>query len=417
MQHICDLHLHSKFSRACSKDLTLENIDRWATLKGINIVGSADFTHPAWHKEIETKLEEARPGLYKLKGLKTGTLFMLTTEISCIYAQGGKTRRLHICIWAPDLAFVKKLIRKLTDRGCKLASDGRPIIGMSAKELLKICLEIDEKHLTIPAHAWTPWFAIFGSKSGFDSIKECYEELADNIYAIETGLSSDPPMNWQLSALDKITLVSNSDAHSTNNLGREANVLDLSEISYREIYQIIKNKDLKKFLYTIEFFPEEGMYHFDGHRECNISWSPKETKKHQGICPQCKKEVTIGVLNRVDNLSDRKENEVNEKLYIPYKHLIPLKEIIANNFNMGKQSKKVETEYLKMIERGQNEFNILLNLSQEQITKISSEQIAKGIIKVRQGKIKLIPGFDGRYGQIELYSKEEKKLKPQASLF
>ena len=198
MQQICDLHIHSKYSRACSKELTLENIDHWAKLKGIDIVGTADLTHPAWFKEIETKLEEVHPGLYKLKGSDSGTLFMLTTEISCIYSQGGKGRRLHICVWAPDLEFVRKLNKNLADRGCNLTADGRPIIGMSAKELLKICLEINPKHLTIPAHAWTPWFAIFGSKSGFDSIEECYEELSSHVFAIETGLSSDPLMNYYL---------------------------------------------------------------------------------------------------------------------------------------------------------------------------------------------------------------------------
>ena len=417
MPYICDLHLHSKYARACSKNLTLENIDYWCKLKGINIVGSADFTHPAWFKELESKLTEVKPGLYQLRGSKNGTLFMLTAEIACIYSQGGQTRRLHICLWAPNLAFVKKLNQTLTDRGCKLGSDGRPIIGMSAKELLKICLEIDPHHLTIPAHAWTPWFAIFGSKSGFDSIEECYEELSDNIFAIETGLSSDPPMNWRLKALDHLSLVSNSDAHSLQNLGREANVFDLTEPSFLEIRNIIKSRDKNKFLYTIEFFPEEGMYHFDGHRDCDVSFSPAETKKHHGRCPQCKKELTIGALNRVDCLATRTTAEIDPKQFVPFKNVIPLKEILADIMTVGKHSKKVDAEYLKMIQTGGNEFNILLHLTKKQLENISSKQIAEGVIRVREGKVKLTPGFDGRYGTITLFSDQEKHTVEQTKLF
>lgn len=417
MPYICDLHLHSKYSRACSKDLTLENIDKWAKIKGINIIGTGDFCHPGWFKEIETKLKEVQPGLYKLKGSDSGTLFMLTNEISCIYSQGGKTRRLHICILAPNLEFVRKLNQALASRGCKLASDGRPIIGMSAKELFKICLEIDANHLTIPAHAWTPWFAIFGSKSGFDSIEECYEELTPNIYAIETGLSSDPPMNRKLSALDKIVLVSNSDAHSLPNLGREANVFDLSQPSFKEIFELIKNRDQKKFLYTIEFFPEEGMYHFDGHRDCEVSFSPEETKKHHNLCPKCKKPLTVGVLNRVDNLADRREKDINSRQFIPYKSLIPLQEIIADCFDVGKNSKRVQREYFNLCQAGRNEFNVLLNLNKDELLKLTTPRITEGILRVRQGKVKLIPGFDGRYGKIEIFSQAEKLKTAQSSLF
>ena len=417
MPYICDLHPHSKYARACSKDLTLENIDKWCRIKGINIVGTGDFCHPAWFKDIEKKLEEAYPGLYKLKGSNTGTLFMLTNEISCIYSQGGKTRRLHICVWAPNLEFVKKLNKELTDRGCKLASDGRPIIGMSAKELLKICLEINENHLTVPAHAWTPWFAIFGSKSGFDSIEECYEELSPYVYAIETGLSSDPPMNWRLSNLDKVVLVSNSDAHSLQNLGREANVFDLDKPSFKEIYELIRGKDKGKFLFTIEFFPEEGMYHFDGHRDCDVSFAPVETKKHKNICPKCKKPLTIGVLNRVDNLSDRKLETVDKNKFIPYESLIPLSEIIAECFSVGKNSKKVQAEYFNLTTAGKNEFNVLLNLEIEELKKITLPKIAEAIKRVREGRVDLTPGFDGRYGKIRIFSEAEQDNNSQASLF
>lgn len=417
MQYICDLHPHSKYSRACSKDLTLENLDGTAKIKGIQILGTGDFSHPAWFKEIENKLVEAYPGLYKLKGSASSTLFILTNEFSCIFSQGGKVRRLHICVWAPNLEFVIKLNQELTDRGCKLASDGRPIIGLSAKELLKICLEINPQTLTVPAHAWTPWFGLFGSKSGFDSLEECYEELSDNIYAIETGLSSDPPMNWRLSALDKVVLVSNSDAHSCKNLGREANVFDLDQPSFPEIYQIIKNKNKHKFLFTIEFFPEEGMYHFDGHRECKVSWSPEETKKHQGICLVCKKPVTIGVLNRVDALADRPAAAVNKNNFIPYKSLIPLREIIADSLGVNKTAKKVEVEYSALTSSGSGEFRILLDLTKDELLKITSAIITEGILRVREGRVKLIPGYDGQYGKIKIFSDSEKNLNIQSRLF
>jgi len=418
MQYIADFHLHSKYARSCSPDLTLENIEVAAKEKGIGLVGTGDFCHPAWHKEIISKLEESYPGLYRLKGSKiSSVLFLLSNEISCIYSQGGKTRRVHICVLAPNLNFVSKLNSAFEKRGCKLASDGRPIIGMSAKELLKICLEIDENHLTIPAHIWTPWFAMFGSKSGFDSLEECYEELTPYIHAVETGLSSDPVMNWRVSNLDKVMLVSNSDAHSLENLGREANVWNLTEPSFQEIYNMFKNRDKKKFLYTIEFFPEEGMYHVDGHRACDFSCLPEQTKKLNNICPKCKKFLTIGVLNRVDNLSDRKEKDINSFNFVPYKSIVPLREIIADALNVGKQSKQVKQLYQQMIKLGGSEFNILLNLTEEEISKISSPTIAQGIIRVRNKDLELIPGFDGRYGQIKIFEDSEKIGFKQINLF
>jgi len=418
MQYIVDFHIHSKYARACSKDLTLENIEVTAKEKGINIIGTGDFSHPAWYKEITSKLKEVYPGLYRLKDSKaSGVLFLLTNEISCIYSQGGKTRRVHICVIAPNLDFVTKLNSALEKRGCKLASDGRPIIGMSAKELLKICLEIDKTHLTIPAHIWTPWFAMFGSKSGFDSIEECYEELTPYIYAVETGLSSDPKMNWRVSNLDKVMLVSNSDAHSLPNLGREANVWDLTEPSFKEIYKMFKERDKKKFLYTIEFFPEEGMYHIDGHRDCNFSCLPEQTKMLNNICPKCKKNLVIGVMNRVDNLSDKKEKDINSLDFVQYKSIVPLREIIADALNVGKQSKQVQQLYQQIIKYGQSEFNVLLNLSEEEIIKISSAVIAQGIIRVRNSDLELIPGFDGRYGEIKIFADSEKIKFKQISLF
>jgi len=381
--------------------LTLENIDTWCNYKGINLVGTSDFTHPAWFREIKNKLEEAEDGLYKLKGANSAVRFILSTEISCIYTQGGKMRRVHVCILVPDIATVEKIIDAFEKRGFNIKSDGRPIIGFSAKELARLVLEINPESLVIPAHAWTPWFAVFGSKSGFDSLEECFEDVTPYIYAIETGLSSDPPMNWQVSALDKITLISNSDAHSLNNLGREANVFEIDEgkLNYSEIHRIIKEKDKSKFLYTIEFFPEEGKYHIDGHLSCNYSSLPEVSKKNKNICPVCGKPLVLGVLNRVSQLSDR--TDMKKLDVIPYKNAIPLQEIIADYLQVGKNSKKVLAIYMDAV-KNFSELEILIDLSQQQLHKIFNNQIAEAILNVRQGKVSIEPGYDGKYGIIKV---------------
>ncbi|MDD5341422.1 MAG: endonuclease Q family protein [Patescibacteria group bacterium] len=430
MRQIADLHIHSKYSRACSQDLTLENIDKWCQIKGIDIVATGDFTHPAWFKEIKSKLEPLGNGLYKLKKFASssdgsamltmtdssavGTKFILGTEISCIYKQGDKCRRIHINIFFPEISDVEKFNEYLERGGYNLKSDGRPILGMSAIELTKISLNINKKALIIPAHAWTPWFSIFGSKSGFDTIEECFGEYAKNIFAIETGLSSDPPMNWRLSALDKITLVSNSDAHSLPNLGREANVFDFEQSSYDEIYNTLKNQDKKKFLYTVEFFPEEGKYHYDGHASHNYSVTPQVAKKNKNICPIDKKPLTIGVLHRVDDLADREIGELNG--HIPFKSMVPLQEIIAEAFEVGKNSKRVQEEYFNMIKKGGNEFKILLDLSLEELKKITVPEIAEGIKRVREGKLIIDPGYDGIFGKVQIFNGKERKKFQQASL-
>ncbi|MBN1325639.1 DNA helicase UvrD [Candidatus Falkowbacteria bacterium] len=414
MRQIADLHIHSKYSRACSQDLTLENIDKWCQIKGIDIVATGDFTHPAWFKEIANGLVPMANGLHQLRSGNGKVKFILGTEISCIYKQGDKCRRIHINIFFPEISDVEKFNDYLEKGGYNLKSDGRPILGMSAIELTKICLDINKKALIIPAHAWTPWFSIFGSKSGFDTIEECFGEYAKNIFAIETGLSSDPPMNWRLSALDKITLVSNSDAHSLPNLGREANVFDFAESSYDEIYNTLKNKDKKKFLFTIEFHPEEGKYHIDGHATCNVSLEPKETKKNKGLCPVCKKPLTIGVLHRVDDLADREVGELDN--HIPYKNIVPLSEIIAEAFDLGKNSKKVQEEYFSMIKKGKNEFAVLLDLSIEELKKIGQGEVVEGIKRVREGKLFIEPGYDGIYGIVKIFNGKERKKFQQASL-
>ncbi|MCB9803026.1 DNA helicase UvrD [Candidatus Nomurabacteria bacterium] len=421
MKKIIDLHIHSKYARATSKYFDLAEMVKWSEIKGVDIVSCADFTHPAWFKELKNHLiEDGNSGLYKLKDVQSTVRFLISTEISCIYRQNDQTRRVHLCILMPSLQAAEKFNQALSDRGAKLASDGRPILGMSAKQVLEIMLETDERAMMIPAHAWTPWFAVFGSKSGFDSLEECFEDLTPYIKAIETGLSSDPIMNWQLSQLDQITLVSNSDAHSGPHIGREANVMDLEENTYDEIVEIIKTKNKKKFLYTIEFFPEEGMYHFDGHRTCNFSCSPEESKKYKNICPKCKKPLTIGVESRVFALADLKKEEVEKSKHIPYKSIVPLPDLLADYFGMSRNSKKVQTLFFDILSHAKNEFEVLLDLSFADLKKIMPENLALGIIRMRENKLKLIPGFDGQYGKIEIFSEEEQKLakiNQQKSLF
>ena len=418
MQYIADLHIHSKYSRATSKNLDLENIDLWARKKGIDIVATGDWTHPAWFSELKKKLEPQGNGLYKLKDTDGKVKFFLSTEIACIYSKGGKVRRLHIVVFAPSLEAVEKINAQLNLIG-NLKADGRPMLGLDAKRLLEIVMEVDKNCMIIPAHAWTPWFAVFGSKSGFDSLEECFEEQTKHIHAIETGLSSDPAMNWRLSALDNITLISNSDAHSPSNLGREVNVFEFKEdeLSYNAICEAIKNKDKEKFKYTIEFYPEEGMYHFDGHRSCNVRLSPEETKKFKNICPQCKKKMTIGVLYRVDNLADRKVGFI-PKNAIPFKSLVGLDDVIAESLGVaGRKAKTVLTEYERLISKAGNEFNLLLNFSLDELKKFTDERIVEAIKRNREGKVHIAPGYDGVYGTVELFSPEEKEGNKQKSLF
>lgn len=408
--------------------MTFENIDVWAGKKGINLMGTGDFTHPEWFREIKEKLEPAEPGLFVLRTSRQPQAddrprYMLTTEISNIYSKNGKTRRVHNLVFVPSLEAAEKINTRLSWNG-NLKSDGRPILGMDSKELLKIILEADEKAVLIPAHAWTPWFSIFGSMSGFDSIEECFDELAYRIFAIETGLSSDPPMNWRFSKLDDIALISNSDSHSPSRIGREANVFDL-EFSYDGVIDAIKTRDPKKFLYTIEFFPEEGMYHWDGHRVCGVSFAPAETAKNNGLCPACGRPLTVGVLNRVEKLADRKENDLDPegplvKSRIPCKNLMPLDEIIAQSLGLaGTKAKSVMKEYDNLVSRLQNELNILEKASFEEISAAGGPVIAEGVRRLREGKVKLIPGFDGQYGKVLVLGEGEevKSETAQKSLF
>ncbi len=400
--HYTDLHIHSKYSRATSKDMTLENLAKYGKVKGLGIIGTGDFTHPRWFKDLKTKLSFDN-GIYNYNGMK----FLFTTEISLIYTQDKKHRRIHHLILAPDISVVEQINEWLGKKG-RLDYDGRPIFGFSSIELVENLLAISKDIMIIPAHAWTPWYGIFGSMSGFDSIKECFREKEKHIYAIETGLSSDPRMNWGLSELDKVALVSFSDAHSAYpwRLGRECCLFDLKRTSYREITGAIKEKDKDRLISTIEFFPEEGKYHFDGHGKCNVSLSPKESNKLGGICPVCKKSLTIGVLNRVEQLADR-EDGYRPKGAIDFKSLIPLSELIAKILKTNVYSERVREAYDKMISRFGTELNVLMNVSEEELKKITHEKVANAIIKSREGKLKFKPGYDGVYG-VPLFSGADK---------
>jgi uncharacterized protein (TIGR00375 family) len=402
--------------------MNLKGLSQWARIKGIDIVSTGDFTHPAHFAAIEEELEPAEDGLFVLRGQvdtpeSRAVRFMLTTEVSNIFTQDGKVRKIHNLIFVPSVGAAASLNAKLAALG-NIRSDGRPIFGFSAKDLLRLVLETSPDAMLIPAHAWTPWFSIFGSRSGFDSIEECFGDLAGHIHAIETGLSSDPAMNWRLSALDNITLISNSDAHSPSKLGREANVFEC-EPSYPGIMEIIKKKDRKRFLFTIEFFPEEGKYHADGHRACGVVMSPKETIKAGGLCPVCGKKLTVGVLSRVEELADRPEGFVPENA-IPSKHIVPLLDILSEAMGYGPTSKRVQHEYRRITTEGGSEFHVLLDMDEADLVALAGERVAHAVMKVRRGELELSPGFDGEFGKINILGKAE-ETRPtgpaQTSLF
>lgn len=402
MEIIADFHIHSKFSRATSKDMDIDHLSEVAKIKGVNLLGTGDFTHPQWLLELESKLELVSFGIYTYNGAN----FILTAEVNNIYEKSGKSRRIHNVIFAPGFEIVKEINQALEEYG-NLFSDGRPILKLDSKDMVKIIRSISKDCFIVPAHVWTPWFALLGSNTGFDLPEECFEEETENILALETGLSSDPPMNWRLSKLDRFSLISNSDAHSPLNIGREANVFD-TELDYREIIEAIKKKDKNKFLYTIEFFPQEGKYHYDGHRNCKQCLSPKESLKLNNICPKCKRKLTVGVMHRIEVLSDRERGYTNED-FIPYKSLVPLREIIAEAREIGVNSKTVNDEYKKFIGRFDSEFNILLKVKEEDLRNNLPSKVAEGIIRVRNRNINIYPGYDGEYGKIEIFNEDDKK--------
>jgi len=421
MRIIADLHIHSRYARACSRDLTPENIALWADKKGIQVVGTGDFTHPKWREELQAALSESELGLYRLKDNSNAARFLLTVELASIYKLGDKVRRVHNLVFAPNFAAANRLVEALEKRGVNLKSDGRPIMGIHSSELLKICKDADANIELVPAHAWTPHFGVFGSLSGFDSLKEAFGEQSKHIFAVETGLSSDPAMNWQVSQLDKISLISNSDAHSLRKIGREANVFELppAQFSYAGIMNAIRGRNPKTFLHTIEFFPEEGKYHLDGHRDHQFSCLPEETKRLGGICPVCGKKLLRGVLSRVDDLASRPSG-FRPPNAIPFKSIIPLEEVIAETLGVGVASKKVLAMYENLV-RQESEFGILLDLPVEDLTPIAGPQLTKSIVRVREGKVNIAPGYDGVFGKIEIYTEAEKaalsKKPPQPTLF
>lgn len=414
MKQVLDLHIHSPYSRACSPQLTLTNIDKTCREKGIDIMATGDFTYPAWFKKISEELEEtfAGSGLYKLKTAPDDKIkFILSTEVALIYKDEARTRRIHLVIHAPNIEAVAKLNECL---GAKynIKSDGRPILGIKAPELVRLLLDIDERFLIYPAHIWTPWFAVFGSKSGFDTLEECFKEETKNIYAYETGLSSDPEMNWRLSALDNLTLLSSSDAHSPVNIGREATVMELeTPISYLQIYEVIKNhtKGGKSgIISTIEFYPEEGMYHIDGHRDCHFSCLPAESEKLNNLCPVCQKPLIIGVLNRVSELADRPLGFKPDSA-VPFKKVIELDKIIAEALNIkSRSSKRVQAEYKRLVASFGNELFILLDCDLKILAASTDFRIIEGIKRMRAGRLEIKPGFDGQYGKINIFSGNDK---------
>ena len=410
MKFIADFHIHSKYSRATSREMDLDHIAEWAHLKGIALVGTGDFTHYLWLQELKSKLTPSANGLFSYKGVN----FILTAEVSNIYSKSGRGRRVHNILFAPDFATVDKINDALAGFG-NLSADGRPMLSLDCPSLVESVLTSSPHCLIVPAHAWTPWYSVFGSSSGFDSIEECFGQYSKDIYALETGLSSDPAMNWRLSSLDRLSLISNSDAHSPSRLGREANAFDC-EMDYYKIMQSLRRKDKTKFLYTVEFFPEEGKYHFDGHRNCNILFSPEESKKNNNICPVCKRTLTIGVMHRVDKLADRPQGHVPENA-IPFKNLIPLDEIIAEAKGMQKQAKSVEQEYRRMIQQFGSEFEILMNAPETELAKLCTGRIVQGIVNVRNKKVNITPGHDGLYGKIEIFGQEDRKTEQQMSFF
>ena len=505
MKFVADLHLHSKYSRAVSPQMILTEMAKWAKYKGINVLGTGDFTHPFWLDRLRTELEETDIGLFRLKTnaqrltpdknnqaldishsafSEREVLFLLSCEISSIYSQGGQTRRIHNLFFFPKMSSVEKFNGELLKRGANLRSDGRPIVGINSRDLAAMAFECDEKALVIPAHAWTPWFSVFGSFSGFDSIGECFGDMAENIYAIETGLSSDPVMNWQVGDLDKRAILSFSDAHSLEKMGREATVFEADEVSYDSIYQaiagpvarhprptsspalsaLLSEKSLSAFAreeltagarrgpptritrnqsnnltmeqfnnariaFTIEFHPEEGKYHYTGHRDCNFSQLPEETKKNGNICPVCHRPLTVGVMHRVEDLSSREisNSEVSlrkSKYQIsngvrwvqhpdvnrpPYVSLVPLLEILAEALGAAFKTKKVMDVYLNLINNLGSEFNVLLKADLEEIAKLASPRVAEGVEKVRSGNIVVEPGYDGKYGVVKIWNGESQQ--------
>lgn len=431
MKVIADLEVHSKYSRAVSSNMDVLNIAEWAAKKGIDLVGTGDFTHPVWLRELEANLEEAGEGVYRLKSqisnqkLVSKVRFLLTSEVSCMYIHKGKGRRVHLMIYLPNFNFVKKFNQELTSHGANLFSDGRPIIGLKLAQVAEIALSLTEKALVIPAHIWTPWFGFYGQMSGYDSLTEAFGSFEEKILAVETGLSSDPAMNWKIAELKDRKIVSFGDAHSPQKLGREATCFELPEISYTNIYKAMEasndeKKGQPKIVYTIEFYPEEGKYHYTGHRKCKVVYSPSEAKKLGLTCPVCGRSLTLGVASRVEELAEqdiklKSKIDKHKVRFIldedekktPYIMLVPLMEIISEAFGVGVATKAVLETYEKMILQFGSEFALLLETEVEEIEKKFGKTIAEGISRVRGGDIFIKPGYDGVFGEVKIWRSEK----------
>lgn len=418
---IADLHTHSKYAQACSKFLTLETMYQWALIKGIHVISTGDFTHPAWFRELQDKLEPDGKGLFRMKHRPSGAVvglpddperpwlasaklkeidvrFMLSTEISSVYSYGGKTRKNHNLVYAPDFSSVAWINKQLSKYG-DLGADGRPTISLSSRDLLEIILETPGgKAFLVPAHAWTPWFSTLGSRGGYDSVDECFRDLSPHIFALETGLSSDPAMNWRWSQLDRLTMLSSSDAHSAQKLGREANLFSTGR-SYEAIFEAIRTQE--GFLGTYEFFPEEGKYSWDGHRNCGVCLSPEESIALDNRCPKCGKLLTVGVMQRIEKLSDRKTPVRPEKA-ASFSYIIPLAEILSEILGTGVDSRKVIKAYADAVGNFGNEFDLLQGVPIEDIHRYNP-LLAEAIRRMRSGEVIRQAGYDGVYGKISLF--------------
>jgi uncharacterized protein (TIGR00375 family) len=409
---IADLHVHSRYSRATSERMCVEEINRFAKIKGLGIVGTGDFTHPKWLKELsETLVPEPDTSLYKLASDGSSTVrFMVTTEVSTVFGAKGEVKKVHHVILTPNLETAAQINDRLSKYG-NLASDGRPTLDVNAAHLVEEVMEVSSENMVFPAHAWTPWFSIFGAFSGFDSVEECYEDMTKHIHALETGLSSDPPMNWRLSKLDRFTLVSNSDCHSfwPWRIGREANVFELEKPSYDGVVDAIRLKDTRHFKFTIETDPAYGKYHWTGHRNCNVSLSAREAAKLGNICPVCRRKLTKGVEQRVEELADR-PSDFKPENPVGFMRLLPLSEIIAEALRVDSLSaQKVWDVYNPLIERFGDEYSVLIDRSKNELSSVAGEQVAEAIIRVREGKAKVIPGYDGVYGRLIISGRPEQE--------
>ena len=397
---VADFHIHSRYSRACSKDLTPAELAKWAKLKGIGVLGTGDFTHPSWMAELQEQLRPTGTGLFECQGVR----FLLTVEVNTLFYKGGKAHQIHQIIFAPSIETAERINQELAAFG-DLTIDGRPTLRMEAWRLVALVRGVDARAFVVPAHAWTPHFSVFGSNSGFDAIEDCFEHETPHIFALETGLSSDPAMNWRLKKLDRFALISNSDSHSARRIGREANLFNC-DLSFDGIAEALRTRDKTKFTGTLEFFPEEGKYHYDGHRACGVRFTPEETKRESFRCPKCGRRLTIGVLHRIDALADRVEH-AQPAGAIPFRRVVPLEEIISEALGVGTGTQTVDREYFQLVGAFGTELAVLLDVDEEALRRSAPAKIADGILRVRQGRVQIEPGYDGEYGTVKIFGADE----------